>query len=283
MRNSLSTTCDHAREPRTSKNTDCKVDGAHARRRWRGAMWVLSGTLTCAVPCCPGGGGGLQVRRHVWLRGEENKQSAAGTQTVHKWRRFSRSLSDFFFFCLWSAAVNFWPKGSGSCLSPAGYVCVYVLPGQMVFVWAASDKACINLVKIALAGGAAGGSSWCLPAKRLTYVPGLKETIVFRWRVGGAAACFFSLFLFLPPSLNTLYILKESSGSLASGATAYWSDIKRWTFESATDSSRAQVVVWKSSRAGRQLLSATSLRAWIMLQKMCKSFHHFPPWFDKLN
>lgn len=110
----------------------------------------------------------------------------------------SLALSAFFFlFCLWSA-VNFWPKGSGSCLSPAGCVCVYVLLGQMVFVWAASDKVCINLVKIAVAGGAAGGSWWCLPAKRLTYVPGLKETIVIRWWVGGAAVCFFLPLSFSP-------------------------------------------------------------------------------------
>lgn len=222
-----------------------------------------------------------------WGARKTNSQlTAAGRQTVHKWRRFSRSLS-VFFFCLWSAAVNFWPKGSGSCLSPAGYVCVYVMPGQMVFVWVASDKACINLVKIALAGGAAGGSSWCLPAKRLTYVPGLKETIVFRWRVGGAAACFFFPFFFFSLHLWTLSIYWKSRAARLlrepRSCTAYWSDIKRWTFESATDSSHAQVVVWKSSRAGRQLLSATSLRAWIMLQKMCKSFHYFPPWFDKLN
>lgn len=140
--------------------------------------------------------------------------TATRRQTVHKWRRFSRSLSVFLFF-VFESGVNFWPKGSEGCLSPAGCVCVYVLLGQMVFVWAAIDKACINLVKIALAGGAAGGSRWCLPAKRLTYVPGLKETIVTggEWEV--LLCAFFFLFLLLPPSLSTFYILKEPTGSLA--------------------------------------------------------------------
>lgn len=171
-------------------------------------------------------------------------------------------------------AVNFWPKGNRRCLSLPSCVCVCVLQGQMVFVWAASDKACINLVKIARAGGAAGGSWWCLPAKRLTYVPGLKETIVIRWWVGGAAACFGPLLSgFLSVSEHILYI--ERVDWLACSCTVYWSDIKRWTFESATGSSRAQVVVWKSSRAGRQLLSATSFRLWIILCKMWKFFHYF--------
>lgn len=35
-------------------------------------------------------------------------------------------------------------------------LCVF---GRIVFVGVVSDKVCINLVKIALAGGAAGGSS----------------------------------------------------------------------------------------------------------------------------
>ncbi len=44
-----------------------------------------------------------------------------------------------------------------------------------------SDKVCINPVKIVLAGRAAGGSSRCLPGKLLTYVPGLKETVLICW------------------------------------------------------------------------------------------------------
>lgn len=64
------------------------------------------------------------------------------------------------------------------------YVCLCVL-GQMVSVGVVSDKVCINPVMTVLAGRAAGGSSWCLPAKLLTYGPGLKETIVIYWWVGG--------------------------------------------------------------------------------------------------
>lgn len=56
-------------------------------------------------------------------------------------------------------------------------MCLCVL-GQMVSVGVISDKVYINPVMIVLAGRAAGGSSRCLPAKLLTYVPGLKQTIV---------------------------------------------------------------------------------------------------------
>lgn len=56
-------------------------------------------------------------------------------------------------------------------------MCLCVL-GQMVSVGVVSDKVYINPVMIVLAGRAAGGSSRCLLAKLLTYVPGLKQTIV---------------------------------------------------------------------------------------------------------
>lgn len=69
------------------------------------------------------------------------------------------SLSQRFLFLLAFEAllISDHRKAGAVCLRLV--VCVFTcLPGQMVFVWAASDKACINLVKIALAGGAAGGS-----------------------------------------------------------------------------------------------------------------------------
>lgn len=45
----------------------------------------------------------------------------------------------------------------------------------MVPTGVVSDRVCINPVMIVLAERAAGGSSWCLSAKVLTSVPGLRD------------------------------------------------------------------------------------------------------------
>lgn len=107
------------------------------------------------------------------------------------------------------------------------YVCSCVL-GQMVSVGVVSDKVCINPVKIVLAGRAAGGSSWCLPAKLLTYIPGLKETIVIYWWVGGTVVfslCLLSSYILkreskYPKELVCSFVLETCS------CTVYWFDIK---------------------------------------------------------
>lgn len=116
--------------------------------------------------------------------------------------------------------------------------------GRIVFVGAVSDKVCINLVKIALAGGAAGGSSWCLPAKLLTYFPGLKETIVICWWVGGTVL--FSVCV-SHPSLSIYRKERACSFTLETcSCTVYWFDTERWTFNRVNDDTNLQIVAWKN-------------------------------------
>lgn len=87
----------------------------------------------------------------------------------------------------------------------------------MVSVGVVSDKVYINPVMIVLAGRAAGGSSWCLPAKLLTYVPGLKQTIVIYLWVGGTVVFSLSHIFCLSSSFYKLKRVLWRSGLLTCG------------------------------------------------------------------
>lgn len=90
---------------------------------WRGAMWTLSGTLTHVASCCPGGGVGLQVRCHVWLRDEENKQSF----DLNEDGSLALCVFFFFFFFLFEALLISDQRETGAvCLCLVVCVCVCV-------------------------------------------------------------------------------------------------------------------------------------------------------------